>query len=34
MFADGVVRMILTWLRFRTGKWQNAIKDRPTAQKA
>jgi putative MATE family efflux protein len=29
MFADGCVRAVLTFLRFRTGKWQHAIKDRP-----
>ena len=34
MFADGVVRMILFYLRFRTGKWKTAIKDKPEPQKA
>ena len=24
--ADSAVRALLTWLRFRTGKWQNALK--------
>jgi len=27
MFADGVVRMILLYLRFRTGKWKTAVKE-------
>jgi putative MATE family efflux protein len=26
MFADGVIRMIVLYLRFRSGKWEHAVK--------